>query len=89
MRKKPKGRKYRNLYARGDVIWFEKLVRGRRTRRSCKTGDWDMAAAVREEWERQSGASRSLTRSTRASSRALLSGWAVGSARPSGAGLGS
>ncbi|MHC4506059.1 MAG: hypothetical protein ACYTFI_22420, partial [Planctomycetota bacterium] len=58
MRKKPRGRKYRNLYARGEVIWFEKLVSGRRVRRSCKTGDWDLAAAVRDEWERQTGASR-------------------------------
>lgn len=58
MRRKPRGRKYRNLYARGEVVWFEKLVNGRRTRRSCKTSDWDLAAAVRDEWERQTGASR-------------------------------
>ena len=57
---KPKGRKYRNLYSRGEVIWFEKLARGRRVRRSCKTTDWDLAAAVRDEWERQSGTSRLL-----------------------------
>ncbi len=58
MKKKPRGRKYRNLFTRGEVIWFEKLVDGRRTRRSCKTNDWDLAAAVRDEWERQSGASK-------------------------------
>jgi len=29
-----KGRKYRNLFARGEVIWFERLVDGRRLRRS-------------------------------------------------------
>ena len=58
MRKKPGGRKYRNLYARGELIWFEKLVNGRRTRRSCRTSDWEVAAAVRDEWERQTGASR-------------------------------
>ena len=58
MRKKPRGRKYRNLYARGELIWFEKLVNGRRTRRSCRTSDWEVAAAVRDEWERQTGASR-------------------------------
>jgi integrase len=54
---KPKGRKYRNLYPRGEVIHFEKIVNGRRTRRSCKTKDWDHAAAVRDEWEKLSGAS--------------------------------
>ena len=47
MRKKPRGRKYRNLYARGELIWFEKVVKGRRIRRSCKTSDWDLAAAPR------------------------------------------
>ena len=58
MRNKPRGRKYRNLYARKEVIWLEKLVHGRRIRRSCKTDDWDMAAAVRDEYERQTGGSR-------------------------------
>jgi hypothetical protein len=55
LEKKPRGRKYRNLYSRGELIWFEKVARGRRVRRSCKTGDWDIAAAVRDEWERQTG----------------------------------
>jgi integrase len=58
MRNKPRGRKYRNLYARNEVIWIEKLVHGRRIRRSCKTDDWDVAAAVRDEYERLTGASR-------------------------------
>jgi len=58
MKNKPRGRKYRNLYARKEVIWLEKLVHGRRIRRSCKTNDWDVAAAVRDEYDRQTGASR-------------------------------
>ena len=58
MKNKPRGRKYRNLYARKEVIWFERLVHGRRIRRSCKTNDWDVAVAVRDEYERQTGASR-------------------------------
>jgi integrase len=58
LKNKPKGRKYRNLYARGEVIHLEKRVHGRRVRRSCKTNDWDVAAAVRDEYERQTGASR-------------------------------
>ncbi len=53
LRKRPKGRKYRNLTARNQVIWLEKVIRGRRIRRSCKTSDWEMAAAVRDEVERQ------------------------------------
>jgi hypothetical protein len=57
VRKKPRGRKYRNLYARGGRVWIEKTSEGRRVRRSCKTDDWDVAAAVRDEWERQAGIS--------------------------------
>ena len=58
MKKKPRGRKYRNLYSRGDVIWFEMVAQGRRVRRSCKTADWEVAAAVRDEYERLTGTSR-------------------------------
>ncbi len=36
MKSRPRGRKYRNLYARKEVIWFEKLVHGRRIRRPAK-----------------------------------------------------
>jgi len=51
VRKKPKGRKYRNLFARGAAIYYERVVKGRRLRFSTKTSDWDEAAAVRDLWE--------------------------------------
>ena len=57
LRKRPKGRKYRNLFARNQMIWLEMVIRGRRIRRSCKTSDWEIAAAVRDEIERQLGSS--------------------------------
>ncbi len=53
MRKKPRGRKYRNLFLRGNVIWIEQVEGGERYRRSAKTDDWDRAGAVRDEWERK------------------------------------
>ncbi len=52
MRKKPKGRKYRNLVARGNVIWIELIEAGKRHRQSAKTDDWDTAALIRDGWER-------------------------------------
>ena len=52
MRKKLRGRKYRNLHAKGNAIIFEKVIRGQRVRRSCRTDDWDVAAEVREHYER-------------------------------------
>jgi integrase len=55
MRSRPRGRRYRNLVRRGETIYFEKVVTGRRFRHSCKTDDWELAAAVRDEWERQTG----------------------------------
>ena len=52
MRKKPRGRKYRNLIARGNVIQIEFVEAGERHRKSTKTDDWDTAALIRDEWER-------------------------------------
>ena len=46
MKRKPSGRKYRNLTARGPVIYFERVVGGRRIRFSCDTDDWQAAAAT-------------------------------------------
>ncbi len=51
MTKRPKGRKYRNLTARGGVIYYERLVTGRRIRISTKTADWDEAASFRDLYE--------------------------------------
>src|SRR5262245_24562518 len=51
MTKRPKGRKYRNLTARGGAIYYERLVRGRRIRISTKTSDWEEAASFRDLYE--------------------------------------
>ena len=51
MRKKPTGRKFRNLHARGSSIYYERVVRGERHRFSTETGDWERAAAVRDHYE--------------------------------------
>src|SRR5262245_59994991 len=51
LKAKPKGRKYRNLHARGGVIYYEKLVGGQRIRISAKTSSWEDAAAFRDIYE--------------------------------------
>ena len=51
MKRKPKGRKYRNLTSRGGVIYYERVVRGKRIRISVKTDDWDQAASFRDLYE--------------------------------------
>ena len=51
MRKKPRGTKYRNLYRRGRVVYYDRVVDGSRHRFSTKTDDWDEAAAVRDHYE--------------------------------------
>ena len=53
MTKKPKGKKYRNLVARGGVIYYEKVFDGERVRFSCQTDDWAKAAAVRDLYEQR------------------------------------
>jgi len=55
VRSKPKGSKYRNLYARGGVIYYERLVGNRRIRRSAKTSDWEIAASFRDLYEQRKG----------------------------------
>ena len=55
MRKKPNGRKYRNLVSRGAVIYYERVTDGRRIRFSTETSDWDQAAAVRDLYEERRG----------------------------------
>lgn len=65
-RERPKGAKYRNLYAgAGGVVWYErrigtrvvdgKRVGGNRLRESTETTDWDEAVAFRVEFERRLG----------------------------------
>jgi integrase len=51
MKAKPRGRRHRNLYVRGGVICYERLVDGRRIRFSTRTADWDEAASVRDLYE--------------------------------------
>jgi integrase len=58
MRKKPKGPRYRNLYARGDSIYYTRVWKGRRFQFSTATSSWDEAAAVRDLWEERKGVGR-------------------------------
>jgi integrase len=55
---KPKGAKYRNLVARGEAIYYQRLVRGVRVRFSCETADWNVAAGVRDLYEQRKGIGR-------------------------------
>lgn len=48
MKVRPRGEKFRNLYARGGAIYFETELGGERIKRSMRTADWDEAAAVRD-----------------------------------------
>ncbi|MCH7644347.1 MAG: site-specific integrase [Myxococcales bacterium] len=52
MRKRPKGRKYRSLVARRNVIWVEFTQGGERYRESTSSQDWDYAAEFRDEMKR-------------------------------------
>jgi hypothetical protein len=45
---KPPGPKYRNLYARGPVIYVELVKDGERVRFSTESSNWDEAAAARD-----------------------------------------
>ncbi len=49
MTKRPKGREYRGLYARGEVIWISYTDGGKRTLISAGTDDWDRAAKRRDD----------------------------------------
>ena len=62
MRKKPKGRKYRNLHTRGNVIYYEREWMKKRVKQSTSTSDWDTAVAFRDEFERKMGIGTSQTR---------------------------
>jgi len=53
LRQKPKGSKYRNLYARRGVIYYERVVGERRIKLSAKTSDWDIAASFRDLLEKK------------------------------------
>jgi len=55
MKQKPKSPKYHNLTARGGVVYYERLIDGKRHRFSCRTDDWKVAVAVRDEYEQRKG----------------------------------
>jgi len=63
VKKKPKGPRFRNLTARGRVIYYQRRVtftvegaeRVQRYRFSCETDDWEVAAAMRDEFEARKG----------------------------------
>ena len=57
--KRPKGRKYRNLYRElNGIIYYDRQRLGERHHVSCKTRSWDEAAAVRDEYEAEFGVGR-------------------------------
>ncbi len=72
MRVKPKGAKFRNLYAWRGLIWYSRMVRGRRYRVNTDTpisrAGWDEAA----ESEGGDGTrTRSVPKLRRAETRAI------------------
>ena len=58
MKRKPSGPKYRNLYARSGVIYYQRIIGAKRIHFSCETGDWNEAARVRELCEAKKGIGR-------------------------------
>lgn len=48
MKSKPKGQKYRNLFARCGVIYYESEAGGERVKRTMATDDWNEAATARD-----------------------------------------
>ncbi len=60
MKAKPKGPKYRNLYARVEVIYYERQFAGRTIKLSTATADWDLAASFRDRYEAHKGIARGL-----------------------------
>lgn len=77
MKQKPKGPKYRNLTARGGVIYYEREAVGKRVRLSCKTAYWDEVARARDLLEAQrcrpAPGDRSCARRPSASWQSLVS----------------
>jgi len=58
MKKKPSGPRYRNLFARGGVIYYRRKIGGRRLKVSTATSDWSEAAAFRDLYEQRKGIGR-------------------------------
>jgi len=53
MTRKPRGKNYRNLVARGGAIWYRRMIHGKLVSFSCRTDDWNVAAEVRNLYEAQ------------------------------------
>ena len=58
MKNKPPGPRYRNLYVRSGVIYYQRRISGRKVRFSTKTDSWEEAAAVRDVYEDRKGIGR-------------------------------
>lgn len=58
MKKKPRGPRYRSLTARGSVIYYKRVIGGKRIRFSCHTDDWNRASEVARLYEERKGINR-------------------------------
>jgi integrase len=58
VKRKPTGLKYRNLHARSDSIYYERIYQKKRICLSTKTDDWAEAAAFRDLAEARMGIGR-------------------------------
>ncbi len=55
---RPEGERYRNLTRRDDMIYYARMIGGRRVRFSTEESDWDRAVAVRDDYEARKGIGR-------------------------------
>jgi hypothetical protein len=53
MKARPKGKKYRNLYAVGEAIYYERVLDGKRVKFSTQTADWEKAVETRDRYEQR------------------------------------
>jgi hypothetical protein len=56
--RKPKGHKYRNLYAWRGSVWYERVVSGRRYKLDTGCTSWSEAATFRDLYEERRGIAR-------------------------------
>ena len=54
----------RNLFMRGERIYYRRWVKGNLQKWSTKTNDWDAAAEMRDLWEKREGIGRTSTNGT-------------------------
>ena len=58
MKRKPDGPEYRNLFLRAGMIYYARVIGGKRIRFSCKTNDWERAATRVRLYEERKGIGR-------------------------------